>query len=98
MSLDSPSTQPLEAPGTPTQPRLQKTSDPANGHVHQQRNDYTSSHSPFSSAFPPPAKTFGELQSTPPRHPKDAKSIEEDLRRILKLDVIGGDAVTDVRS
>ena len=98
MSLSSPITQPSEAPGTPTQPHLQKTSDPANGHAHQQRNDYTSSHSPFSSAFSPPAKTFGELQSTSPRHPKDAKSIEEDLRRILKLDVIGGDAVTDVRS
>ena len=94
----SPSTQPSEVPGTPTQPRLQKPSDPANGHAHQQRNDYTSSHSPFSSAFPPPAKTLGELQSTPPRHAKDAKSIEEDLRRILKLDIIGGDAVTDVRS
>ena len=94
MSLNSPSIQPSEAPVTATQPRLQKTSDPPNGHTHQQRIDYTSSHSPFST----PVKTLGELQSTPPRHPKDAKSIEEDLRRILKLDVIGGDAVTDVRS
>ena len=98
MSLSSPSKQPSEAPSTPTQPRLQKISDPANGHTHQQRNDDTSSHSPFPSAFSPPAKTLGELPSTPLRHPKDAKSIEEDLRRILKLDVIGGDAVTDVRS
>ena len=98
MSLGSPGLQPSEVPVTPTQSRLQKTSDPANGHTHQQRNDYASPHSPFSSAFSPPAKTLGELQSTPPRHPKDAKSIEEDLRRILKLDVLGGDAVTDVLS
>ena len=98
MSVSSPSLQPSEVPVTPTQPRLQKTSDPANGHTYRQRNDYASSHSPFSSAFSPPAQTLGELQSTPARHPKDAKSIEEDLRRILKLDVLGGDAVTDVRS
>lgn len=99
MSLpSSPGVQPPELPASPIQSRVYKTSTPANGHTQQQQNGYASPYSPFPSAFNPPAKPPGEVQSTPSRHSKDAKSIEEDLRRILKLDVLGGDGVTGVRS
>ncbi len=91
----SPGVQPLELPATPTQYRVQKTSTPTYGSTLQQQGGYASPYSPFSSAFTTPAKPPGGSQSTPS---KDAKSIEEDLRRILKLDVIGGDSVTGVRS
>lgn len=92
----SPGVQPLELPATPTQSRVQQTSASTNGHTEQQHIGYVSPHSPFSSAFTPPAKPPGGFQSTPS---KDAKSIEEDLRRILKLDVLGGgDGITGVRS
>lgn len=94
----SPGLQPPELPATPTQSCVQKKSFPTNSHIQQQQNGYSSPYSPFSSAFPPPAKPPGGFQSTPSRHSKDAKSIEEDLRRILKLDVLGGDGVTGVRS
>ncbi|KAF6223369.1 hypothetical protein HO133_000211 [Letharia lupina] len=87
-----------ELPTTPTQTRVQKTSTNINGHAQQQQNNSASPYSPFSSAFTPPAKSPGGFQSTPSRHSKDAKSIEEDLRRILKLDVLGGDSVTGVQS
>ncbi|KAF6241481.1 hypothetical protein HO173_000191 [Letharia columbiana] len=87
-----------ELPTTPTQTRVQKTSTNINGHAQQQQNDSASPYSPFPSAFTPPAKSPGGFQSTPSRHSKDAKSIEEDLRRILKLDVLGGDSVTGVQS
>ena len=92
----SPGAQPLELPATPTQSRVQKTSTSTNGQTEQQQIDHVSPFSPFSSAFIPPAKPSGEFQSTPS---KDTESIEEDLRRILKLDVLGGgDGVTRVRS
>lgn len=94
----SPGVQPPELPATPTQPLVQKTSTTINGHTQQEQNGYTSPYSPFPSAFTPPAKPPGGYQSSPSRHSKDAKSIEEDLRRILKLDVLGGDGITDVRS
>lgn len=88
---DLPKVQPLELPATPTHSHVQKTPCRAQ----QQHNGYVSPYTPFSSAFTPPAKLPGNSQSTPS---KDAKSIEEDLRRILKLDVLGGDNITDVRS
>ncbi|CAD6576713.1 MAG: hypothetical protein ASARMPREDX12_001942 [Alectoria sarmentosa] len=94
----SPGIRPPELPATPTQSHVQKISTPINGHTQQQQKSYAPPCSPFSSAFTPPAKPPGGFQSTPSRHFKDAKSIEEDLRRILKLDVLGGDSVSGVRS
>ena len=91
----SPGVQPLELPATPTHSHVQKTSTTTNCRAQQQYNGYVSPYSPLSSAFTPPAKLPGESRSTPS---KDAKSIEEDLRRILKLDILGGDNVTGVRS
>ncbi|CAF9906185.1 hypothetical protein IMSHALPRED_004121 [Imshaugia aleurites] len=93
----SPGVQPPELPATPTQARVHKTSTPTNGNTQQQQNGYASPYSPFPSAFNPPAKPTGGFQSTPSRHSKDAKSIEEDLRRILNLDVLGGDGAPGVR-
>ena len=91
----SPGVQPLELPATPMQSRVQKTSTPTHGYTQTQQDCYVSPYSPFSSAFTPPAKPPSGSQKT---SSKDAKSIEEDLRRILKLDVLDGDAVTGVRS
>lgn len=92
---DLPRVQPLELPATPTHSHVQKTPTSTNCRAQQQHNGYASPYSPFSSAFTPPAKLPGNSRSTPS---KDAKSIEEDLRRILKLDVLGGDNITGVRS
>lgn len=94
----SPGVQPLELPATPTQSRVQKISTPTNNHIQQQQNGYASPYPPYSSAFTPPTKPTGGFQNTPSRDFKDAKSIEEDLRRILNLDVLGGDGITGVQS
>ena len=93
-----PGIQPPELPATPTQHRGQKTSHAAIGHTQQLSNGYASPCSPFSTAFTPEDKPPGRFQSTSSRNSKDAKSIEEDLRRILKLDVLGADGVTGVQS
>ena len=99
MSLpSSPGVQPPELPATPTQYRVQKTSTPTDGDSQQLQNGYPSPYPPISSAFTPPAKPVSGLQNTSSRHSRDTQSIEEDLRRILKLDVLGGDDVTSVRS
>ena len=98
MSLpSSPGVQPPELPATPTQARVHQTSTPSNGNTQQQQNGYASPDSPFPSAFNPPANATGGFKSNPSRHSKDSKSIEEDLRRILKLDVLGGDGASGVR-
>lgn len=94
----SPGSQLPELPATPTQSRIQKTSTPTNLHTQQQQNGHVSPYSTSSSAFNPPIKPPGGFQSTHSRHSKDSKSIEDDLRRILKLEVLGGDGVTSVRS
>lgn len=91
----SPGVPPLELPATPTHSHGQKTFAPTNCRAQQQVNGYVSPYSPLSSAYTPPAKPPGESRTT---SSKDAKSIEEDLRRILKLDILGGDNVTSVRS
>lgn len=98
LSPSSPGAQTPELPATPTQSRPQKTSTPTHGHTPQQQNGYVSPYSPFPSAFTPPTKPPSGFHTTPSRNSRDAKSIEEDLRRILKLDVLGGDDVTGVRS
>ena len=94
----SPRVQKTELPATPTQSREEKTSTLTNNRTRQQQNGYASPYPPFSTAFTPPAKPPRGFQDTPSRCSRDAKSIEEDLRRILKLDVLDGDDVTGVRS
>lgn len=94
----SPGSQPPELPATPTQSRVQKTSTPANVHTQQHRNGHASPYSASSSAFTPPVIPPGGFQSTASRRSEDTKFIEDDLRRILKLEVLGGDGVTSVRS
>ena len=94
----SPGARPPELPATPTQSRAQSSCTLANSYTKQQQNSYASPYSPLPSAFTPPAKPPGGYLDSRSRHSRDAKSIEEDLRRILKLDVLGGDDMTDVRS
>ena len=91
----SPGVQPLELPATPTQSRLQKTPISSTGHA---QNGYVSPYSSIPLAFTPQSQSPGRCQITSSQKSVDAKSIEEDLRRILKLDVLGGDDVTSVRS
>lgn len=95
---NSPEVQTPELPATPTQSHVEKTFTPANNYTRQQQNGYASPYSPFPSAFTPPPKPPEGFQNTPSRRSKDAKSIEEDLRRMLKLDVLGGDDKNGVRS
>ena len=94
----SPGGQPTELPATPTQARIQKTSTPINDHRRQYQNSYPSPYPSLSSSFTPPAKLPGGFQNTTSPRSMDAKNIEQDLRRILKLDVLGGDDVDGVRS
>ena len=98
----SPGVQPSELPATPTQTRRQKTSTPTIDHTRQYQNSYPSPYPFYSSAFTPskpPAKPPSGFQNTPSRHSMDAKFIEQDLRRILKLDVLSAnDDVNGVRS
>lgn len=94
----SPGVQTLELPATPTQSRVEKTSTPTNNYTRQQQNGYASAYTPFPSTFTPPAKPPEKFQNTLSRYSRDGKSIEEDLRRILKLDVLGADDVNGVRS
>lgn len=94
----SPGVQTPELPATPTQSRIEKTSTPTNNYTRQQQNGYAFPYTPFPSAFTPPAKPPEGFQNTPSRCSRDAKSIEEDIRRILKLDLLGADDVNGVRS
>lgn len=94
----SPGGQPPELPATPTQSRVQKTSTAAIDHKRQHQNGYASPYHPFSAASNPSVKPPDGFQNPPSRLSRDAKFIEEDLRRILKLDVLGGDDATIVRS
>ena len=94
----SPGVQPPELPATPTQSSAQRTSTAAIDHTRQHQNGYASPYHPFSAASTPSVKPPGGFQKPPSRHSRDVKFIEEDLRRILKLDVLGGDDATSVRS
>ena len=94
----SPGVQPPELHASPTHPRVQNASTPSKGHAQHQQKGRASPYSPLAAAYNPPAKPPGGFQISPSRNSRDAKTIEEDLRRILKLDVIGGDDVTGVRS
>ena len=94
----SPGGQPPELPATPTQTRVHKTSTPTNDRTRQYQNSYPSPYPSLSSGFTPPAKPPGGFQNTTSPHSIDAKNIEQDLRRVLKLDAFGGDDVKGVRS
>ena len=94
----SPGGQPSELPATPTQTRIQKTSTPTKDRTRQYQNSYPSPYPSLSSGFTPPAKPPGGFPNTTSPHSMDAKNIEQDLRRVLKLDVLGGDDINGVRS
>ena len=94
----SPGGQPPELPATPTQTRIQTNLHPTKDHERQYQNSYPSPYPSLSSAFTPPAKPPGGFQNTTSPHPMDTKNIEQDLRRILKLDILGGDDINGVRS
>ena len=94
----SPGVQPLELPATPTPSRLQKTPTSSNGHAQPPQNSYAPPCSSIPLAFTPQSKPPGRFQINSSQKSVDAKSMEEDLRRILKLDVLGGDDVAGVRS
>ena len=94
----SPGGQPPELPATPTHTRVQRTYTPTNDHRRQYHNSYPSPYPSLSSGFTPPAKPPDGFQNTTSPHSMDEKNLEQDLRRILKLDVLGGDDVNGVRS
>ena len=94
----SPGGQPPELPATPTQTRVQKTFNPTNDHMRQYQKSYPSPYPSLASSFTSPSKPPGGFENTTSPHSMDAKNIEQDLRRILKLDVLGGDDVNGVRS
>ena len=91
----SPGIHPLELPATPTQSRVQKTPSSSKGHT---QNGYASPYPSIPLGFTPQSELSHKRQITPSQRSVDAKSMEEDLRRILKLDVLSDDDVTGVRS
>lgn len=92
----SPGLEPIKPPATQSQPNINETPARTNGQVQILQNGYILPYSPFSSDSSTPSKTTGDISTTSNRHSKDAKSIEDDLRRILKLDVLGGDSTATV--
>lgn len=91
------------SPGGPSDPELPATPTPfpvhnlytsANSRPQSQQNGYVS---PYSSFTPPRTPSHGS-NITPVRKNGNAKSMEDDLRRILKLDVLGGEGVSPIRS
>lgn len=89
-SLDNP-----EPPTTPTPSRVQ------NPHPSIRRpqgkgqvSGYVSPYRPFTSSTKQPQR----FDEAPVRDPRNTESVEDDLRRILKLDVLSSDGVTGIRS
>lgn len=86
--LDNP-----EFPGTPTPARIHNPLTPTNYHI-KQRDGYVSPYSPFL-----PTSKPNQGHNTPlPHDTTTSKSIEDDLRRILKMDAQSGDGFTGLRS
>ncbi|KAK3169563.1 hypothetical protein OEA41_008947 [Lepraria neglecta] len=83
-----------ELPATPTPSRVHNPYTSANSRPQNQQNGYVS---PYSSFTPPRIPSHGS-NITPVRNNGNAKSMEDDLRRILKLDVLGGEGVSPIRS
>ena len=83
---------PAPVPSTPTSSRVQ------NPHVSSRTQHHTNGYiSPYSQFTPPRTQSQGP-NVTPIGDNGSKKSLEDDLRRILKLDVLGGDGVPRVRS
>ena len=83
---------PAPVPSTPTPSRVQ------NSYMSPRTQHHTNGYiSPYSQFTPPRAQSQGS-NPTPIGHSGNKKSLEDDLRRILKLDVLGGDGIPRVRS
>lgn len=83
---------PAPVPSTPTPSRVQ------NPHISSRTQHHTNGYiSPYSQFTPPRAQSQCS-NTTPSGDNGNKKSLEDDLRRILKLDVLGGDGVPRVRS
>lgn len=80
-------------PGTPTPSRVHKPYTRADARAQSHQNGCTSPYTPFTSSKLP----FQGSRSTLTRNNGNTKSMEDDLRRILKLDVLG-EGVTPIRS
>ncbi|MCJ1276957.1 hypothetical protein MMC21_004765 [Puttea exsequens] len=78
---------------TSTPSRVHKPFTRANARTQSQQNGPSASYQPSSSSGPPRHNS----ESTSLRQDGEAKSIEDDLRRILKLEVLG-DGLSPVRS
>lgn len=77
-------------PGTPTPSRVHKTYTQGDVRAQSHQDGYTSSYTPI--------RPFNRSSnSTPTSNNVKAKSMEDDLRRILKLDVLG-EGVAPIRS
>ncbi|MCJ1458600.1 hypothetical protein MMC28_008973 [Mycoblastus sanguinarius] len=90
-----------QSPGNANLPKLPATPTPSRAHnpsatskSNALRQAYESPHTPFH----PSTKPSGGLDVTSSRSLLNAKSMEDDLRRILKLEVLGNDSVTGIRS
>lgn len=83
----------IEFPGTPTPSRIRNPTTPAN-YKPKQQDGHVSPLRPFTSESKP-----DRGHNVPfPHDSTSMKSIEDDLRRILKMDVLAGDGVTGLRS
>ncbi len=80
-------------PSTPTPTRVQRPYTRADARAQSHQNGKTSPYTPFTSSN---SLSQGS-HPTPTRNSSNAKSMEDDLRRILKLDVLG-ERATPVRS
>ena len=83
-----------DLPATPTPSRPHKRYVLADSRPQSQQNGYITPHDSFTSSR---ISSQGS-NTTPIRDNPNAKSIEDDLRRILKLDVLGGDGVSRIQS
>lgn len=77
-------------PGTPTPSRVHKPSTRVKAYAQSHQDGYNFTYSPLSTSNQ-------SSNSTPTRNEAYAKSMEDDLRRILKLDVLG-EGVTPIQS
>ena len=89
------------SPGVPNPPRVPPSPTPfrvQNSHMSPRTQHHPNGYvSPYSHITPPRAQSQGS-SSTPIDDNGNNKSLEDDLRRILKLEVRGGDGVPHVRS
>lgn len=89
------------SPGVPDSPAVPPSPTPSrvqNPHISSRTQHHPNGYvSPYSQSTPPRVQ-FPGSNSTPISGNGNKKSLEDDLRRILKLETLGGDGVPRVRS